>query len=140
MPNGRAVGIGDFGVIHHTRNTVRVFNRVSGVQIVHSTFQRSISVAARSQIPRSVQIHFCQQNIAEDTVVLHLVGIGVHGVGIFVVGDSGGVCGVGLICIAAAKCDGDHTLAGVDKGAAAVGRADVSVIIRVAQPNRLGVQ
>ena len=45
-----------------------------------------------------------------------------------------------IICIAAAKGDGDHTLAGVDEGAAAVGRADVSVIIRVPQPNRLTVQ
>ena len=140
MPNGRAVGIGDFGVIHHTRNTVRVFNRVSGVQIVHSTFQRGIAVAARSQIPRGVQVHFCQQNIAEDTVILHLVGIGVHGVGIFVVGNAGGVCGVGLICLAAAKGDGDHTLAGVDERTAAVGRSDVGVIIGVPQPNRLGVQ
>ena len=140
VPNGRAVGIGDFGVIHHTRNTVRVFNRVSGVQIVHSTFQRGISVAARSQIPRGVQIHFRQQNIAEDTVILHLVGIGVHGVGIFVVGNARGVCGVGLICIAVTKGDGDHTLTGVDKDAAAVGRADVGAIIRVSQPNRLTVQ
>ena len=140
MPKGCAVGIGDFGVIHHTRNTIRMFNRVSGVQIVHSTFQRGISVAACSQIPRGVQVHFCQQNIAEDTVVLHLVGIGVHGVGIFVVGNTGGVCSVGLICVAAAKGDGDHTLAGVDKRTAAVGRSNVGVIIGVAQPNGLTVQ
>ena len=117
-----------------------MFNRVSGVQIVHSTFQRSISVAVRSQILRGVQIHFRQQNIAEDTVVLHLVGIGVHGVGIFVVGNAGGVCGVGLICLAAAKGDGDHTLAGVDERTAAVVRGNVGVIIGVAQPNRLTVQ
>ena len=117
-----------------------MFNRVSGVQIVHSTFQRSVTVAARSQIPRGVQVLFCQQNIAEDTVVLHLVGIGVHGVGIFVVGNARGVCGVGLICLAAAKGDSDDALAGVDERTAAVGRADVSVIIRVAQPNRLTVQ
>ena len=63
-----------------------------------------------------------------------------HGVGIFVVGNARGVCGVGLICLAAAKGDGDHTLAGVDKRAAAVGRGNVGVIIRVSQPNGLGVQ
>ena len=54
---------------------------------------------------RGVQVHFCQQNIAENAVILHLIGIGVHGVGIFVVGNARGVCGVGLICIAAAKGD-----------------------------------
>ena len=34
VPDRLSVGIGDFGVIHHTRNTIRVFNRVSGEQIV----------------------------------------------------------------------------------------------------------
>ena len=140
MPDRLSVGIGDFRIIYDTRNAVRVFNRVSGVQIVHRPLQRGIAVAARSQIPRGVQVHFCQQNIAEDTVVLHLVGIGVHGVGIFVVGNAGGVCGVGLICLAAAKCNGSHTLAGVDERAAAVGRGNVGVIIGVPQPNGLTVQ
>ena len=63
-----------------------------------------------------------------------------HGVGIFIVGNAGGVCGVGLVCIAAAKGDSNDALAGVDEGTAAVGRADVGVIIGVPQPNRLGVQ
>jgi len=140
VPDRLSVGIGDFAIVHNAGHAVRLRDILSGVQIVHSTFQRSISVAARSQIPRGVQIHFRQQNIAEDTVVLHLVGTGVHGVGIFVVGDSGGICGVGLICVAAAKGDSDDDLAGVDERAAAVGRADVGVIIGVAQPNRLTVQ
>ena len=114
MPDRLSVGIGDFGLIYDTRNAVRVFNRVSVLQIVHSNFQRSISVAARRQIPRGVLVHFRQQNIAEDTVVLHLVGIGVHGVGIFVVGNAGGVWGGGLICIAAAKGDSNDAHTGVD--------------------------
>ena len=117
-----------------------MFNGVSGIQIIHRPLQRGISVAARSQIPRGVQVHFCQQNIAEDTVILHLVGVGMHGVGIFIVGNAGGVCGVGLVCIAAAKGDSNDALAGVDERAAAVGRSNVGVIIGVAQPNRLGVQ
>ena len=116
-----------------------MFNGVSGIQIIHRPLQRGISVAARSQIPRGVQVHFCQQNIAEDTVILHLVGVGMHGVGIFIVGNAGGVCGVGLVCIAAAKGDSNDALAGVDERAAAVGRSNVGVIIGVAQPNRLTV-
>ena len=140
VPDRLSVGIGDFAVVHNTGHAVRLRDILSGVQIVHSTFQRSISVAARSQIPRGVQVYFGERDITKDTVILHLVGIGVHGVGIIVVGNAGGVCGVGLICIAAAKGDGDHTLAGVDKGAAAVGRGNVGVIIRVSQPNRLTVQ
>ena len=66
--------------------------------------------------------------------------LGLYGVGIFVVGDSGGICGVGLICGSVSKGDSNDALAGVDERAAAVGRGDVGVIIGVAQPNRLGVQ
>ncbi len=116
-----------------------MFKRICGVQIVHSALQCGIAVAARSQIPRGVQVHFCQQNIAEDTIILHLVGIGVHGVGIFVVGNAGGVCGVGLICIAAAKGDSYDALAGVDERTAAVGRGNVGVIIGIPQPNSLTI-
>ena len=140
MPDGLTVDIRDFAVVHNAGHAVRVRDILGGVQIVHSTFQRSISVSARSQIPRGIQIHFCQHDIAENAVVLHLVGIGVHGVGIFVVGNARGVCGVGLICVAATKGDGDHTLTGVDERAATVGRSNVGVIIGVAQPNRLTVQ
>ena len=140
MPDRLSVGIGDFAVVHNTGHAVRLRDILSGVQIVHSTFQRSISVAARSQIPRGVQVYFGERDITKDTVILHLIGIGMHGVGIFVVGNARGVCGVGLICLAAAKGDSDDALAGVDKGAAAVGRGNVGVIIRVSQPNGLGVQ
>ena len=139
MPDGLTVDIRDFAVVHNAGHAVRVRDILGGVQIVHSTFQRSISVSARSQIPRGVQVHFCQQNIAEDTVILHLVGVGMHGVGIFIVGNAGGVCGVGLVCIAAAKGDSNDALAGVDEGTAAVGRGNVGVIIRVAQPNGLAI-
>ena len=117
-----------------------MFNGVSGVQIVHRPLKRGIAVAARSQIPRGVQVHFCQQNIAENAVILHLVGIGVPGVGIFVVGNAGGVSDVGFICIATAKRDGNNALTGVDERTAAVGRSDVSIIIGISQPNGLVVQ
>jgi len=63
----------------------------------------------------------------------------VHGVGSFVVGNARGVCGVGLVCIAAAKSDGYDALAGVDERAAAVGHSDVGIVVGVAQPNRLTV-
>ena len=39
----------------------------------------------------------------------------IHILGIFVVGNAGGICGIGLICIAAAKGDSNDALAGVDK-------------------------
>ena len=139
MPDRVAAGICDFGVIDDAGNTVRVMNVLGSVQVVYSAFERAVTVAARRQIPRGIQIHFCQQDIAEDTVILHLVGISVHGVGILIAGDTCGVGGVGLICVAAAKGDSDDALAGVDKGTAVVVRSDVGVVVGVAQPNYLTV-
>ena len=52
---------------------------------------------------------------------------------------AGGVCGVGLICIAAAKGDSYDALAGVDERTAAVGRGNVGVIIGIPQPNSLTI-
>ena len=140
VPDGSAIGICNFRIIHDAGNAVRVFNGIRCVQVVHCPLKRGITVATHCQIPRGVQVHFRQQDIAKDAVILHLVGVGVHGVGIFVVGDSGGICGVGLICGSVSKGDSNDALAGVDERAAAVGRGDVGVIIGVAQPNRLGVQ
>ena len=135
-----ALSIRDFGIIHDTGNAIRVRDGICGVQIVHSTLQCGISVAARRQIPRGVQIDFRQQNIAEDTVILHLVGIRVHGVGIFVAGDACGIGGIGLVCLAVAKFDGNNTLACVNKSSAAISCGDVGIVVGVAQPNRLAVQ
>ena len=91
-------------------------------------------------MPSSIQVNFRQQDIAKDSVILHLVGVGVHGIGIFIAGDASEVSSVGFIGIAAAKRDGNNALAGVDERTAAVGCSDVGVIIGVPQPNRLGVQ
>ena len=62
-----------------------------------------------------------------------------HGIGIFIAGDASEVSSVGFIGIAAAKRDGNNALAGVDERTAAVGRGNIGVIVRVAQPNRLTV-
>ena len=43
MPDGLTVDIRDFAVVHNAGHAVRVRDILGGVQIVHSTFQRSIS-------------------------------------------------------------------------------------------------
>ena len=62
-----------------------------------------------------------------------------HGVGILVAGNTCRIGGIGLIRIATAKCNCDDALAGVDERTAAVARADVGIVVGVAQPNRLTV-
>ncbi len=138
MPDGVAVGIGDFRIIYDTRNAVRMFN-VSAAYRSYTAPSSVVSPLLPAARYRAASKVYFGENIAENTVVLHVVGIGVHGVGIFVVGNTCRICGVGLICIAAAKGDSNDALAGVDEGTAAVGRGNVGVIVCVAQPNRLAV-
>ena len=139
MPDGVAAGIGDLGVIDNAGNAVRMKNVLGGIQVVHGTFKRAVTVAACGQIPGGIKVCFGESDAAESAVVLHGVDIGVHGVGILVAGNTCRIGGIGLIRIATAKCNCDDALAGVDERTTAVGRGNVGVIVRVAQPNRLTV-
>ena len=114
MPDGVTVGIQNFGMIHCAGDAIRVCDGIRCIQVVDGSLQGRIAVAARRQIPRCVQIDFGQQNAAENAVVLHLIGIRAHGVGFFIVGDTGRISVVSLIGRAVAKRDRDDALAGVD--------------------------
>jgi len=140
MPDGLTVGIRDFAVVHNAGHAVRVRDILCSIQVIYRTLQRGVSVAARDQIPGCVQVHLGQQNAAENAVILQFVGIGVHGVGFLVVSNARGVGAVGFVPGVVTKGNGDNPFAGVDKGAAAVGRGDVGIVVGVSQPNRLTVQ
>ena len=140
MPDGLTAGIRDFAVVHDAGNTIRVFDVLGSVQIVHGPFERGIAVAACRQVPGGIQIDLVQHNAAKDTVILELIGIGVHCVGIFIIGDAGRVGGVSLVGLAVTKGNRDYTLAGVNEGAAIIGCANVGVVVGIAQPDGLAVQ
>jgi len=140
MPDRGAAGICDFGVIDDARNAVRVVNVLGGVQVVYGTFECAVTVAARNQIPGSIQVYFGERDAAENAVVLHGGGISAHGIGLLIAGDSGRISAIGFVSAALIETNSNDSFAGVDKSAAAVGRGDVGVIIRVTQPYGLTVQ
>ena len=140
VPDGLAVGIRDFAVVNDAGDPIRVLNGLGSVQVIHSAFERGIAVAACRQVPGGIQIDLVQHNAAKDTVILELVGTSVHGVGIFIIGDAGGVSNIGFVCDAVAKGNADDALVGVDEGASVIGCADVSVVVSVAQLNGFAVQ
>jgi len=110
------------------------------IQVINGSLQGRIAVAARSQIPRCVQIDFGQQNAAENAVVLHFVAISVHRVGFFIVGNASRVCVVGFVGCAVAKRNRDDGLTGVDQSAAVVGGGNISIVICIAEPKSLPIQ
>ena len=140
MPDRGAAGICDFGVIDDARNAVRVVNVLGGVQVVYGTFECAVTVAARNQIPGGIQVYFGERDAAENAVVLHGGGISAHGIGLLIAGDSGRISAIGFVSAALIETNSNDSFAGVDKSAAAVGRGDVGVIIRVTQPYGLTVQ
>ena len=140
VPDGVAVGIQNFGIIHCAGDAIRVCDGIRCIQVIDGSLQGGITVAARSQIPRCVQIDFGQQNTAENAVVLHLIGIGVHGVGFFIVCDTGRISVVSLVSCAIAKRNRDDTLAGVDQRAAVVGGGNIGIIVCIAEPKSLPIQ
>ena len=140
MPDGVTVGIQNFGIIHCAGDAIRVCDGIRCIQVVDGSLQGGITVAARSQIPRCIQIDFGQQNTAENAVVLHLIGIRVHGVGFFIVGNTCSVSLISLIRRTVAKRNRDDALAGVDQSAAVVGGGNIGIIVCIAEPKSLPIQ
>ena len=140
MPDGVAIGICDFGIIYCAGDAVRVCDGIRCIQVVDGSFQGGITVAARSQIPRCIQIDFGQQDTAENAVVLHFVAISVHRVGFFIVGNASRVCVVGFVGCAVAKRNRDDGLTGVDQSAAVVGGGNIGIIVCIAEPKSLPIQ
>ena len=140
VPDGVAIGIQNFRIIHCAGDAIRVYDGIRCIQVVDGSLQGCITVAARSQIPRCIQIDFGQQNTAENAVVLHFVAISVHRVGFFIVGNASRVSLISLICCAVAKPNRDDGLTGVDQGAAVVGGGNVGIVVCIAEPKSLTVQ
>ena len=140
MPDGVTVGIQNFGMIHCAGDAIRVCDGIRCIQVVDGSLQGGIAVAARSQIPRCIQIDFGQQNTAENAVILHFVAISVHRVGFFIVGNASRVCVVGFVGCAVAKRNRNDGLTGVDQSAAVVGGGNIGIIVCIAEPKSLPIQ
>ena len=110
MPNGSAVCIGDFAVVHRASDTVRVLNIFGGVQVIHCTIQLGVSVGltaghgitigiTATNIAHSIQINLADGDFSQRTIILHDAGYRGHSVRIFVGCGSRVISVVGTTCV-----------------------------------------
>ena len=80
MPEGIAIGIHDFGIIHNTGHAVRVGDVLGSVQVIHSTVQHSIAVCLpagkcrvvgclAAHIAHCIQIYLGNADLTQSAVV-----------------------------------------------------------------------
>ena len=69
VPEGVAVCIHDFGIVHNAGHTVRMGDVLGSVEVVHGTVQRGVAVIFN--VLCSVQVHLGNADLAQGTVVFH---------------------------------------------------------------------
>ena len=70
VPDGIAIGVHDFGIVHNAGHTVRVDDVLGSVEVIHGTVQRGVAVICN--IFPGVQIHLGNADFAQSAVVFHL--------------------------------------------------------------------
>lgn len=72
VPEGIAIVIYDFGIIHYAGHTIGVCNILGGVQVVHCAVQHGIAVSRiASNITLCIQINLGDTDFAQRAVILH---------------------------------------------------------------------
>ena len=104
MPDGIAVCIHDFGVVHHAGHAIGVRNIFGGVKVVHRAVQRGIAVSlpagkgcavggAAAHIPHGIKVNLGDADFAQGAVVFHYAVRGGGGVAVLI-GSLAAVVGV----------------------------------------------
>ena len=136
VPEGVAVCIHDFGIIHNAGHTVRVGDVLSSVEVVHSAVQRGVAVICN--VLCSVQVHLGNADFAQGTVVFHDAVCGGAGIAVLVGGLAAVVGVVSAAGILASVVDGNggfYARTGDKFGAAFIGSGNVGIIVSVVQPD-----
>ena len=92
VPEGVAVGIHDFGIIHNAGHTVRMGNVLGSIEVVHGTVQRGVAVICN--ILPGVQVHLGNADLAQGAVVFHNAVRGGGGIAVLVGSLAAVVCAV----------------------------------------------
>ena len=138
VPEGIAIGIYDFGIVHDAGHTIRVGNILGGIQVVHCAVQRGIAVSGVAcHIPLCIQINLRDADFAQRAVILHDAVRCRGGVAVLVGCLAAGVGGIaaGGILWSAVNIDGGfHAAAGHQLCAALIASGNVGVVVTIAQP------
>ena len=82
VPEGVAVCIHDFGIVHNAGHTVRMGDVLGSVEVVHGTVQRGVAVIFN--VLCSVQVHLGNADLAQGTVVFHNAVRGGGGIAVLI--------------------------------------------------------
>ena len=149
VPDGIAVCIHDFGVVHYAGHAVRMRNIFGGVEVIHRTVQRGIAVGlpagkscavggAAAHIPHGIKVNLGDADFAQGAVIFHNVVCWRDCVAVLI-GRLAAIVGV----ISAAGVFGSvvngngsfYTCTGDKFGAAFVGSGNVGIVVSVVQPD-----
>ena len=149
MPDGIAVCIHDFGVVHHAGHAIGVRNIFGGVEVIHRAVQRGIAVSlpagkgcavggAAAHIPHGIKVNLGDADFAQGAVIFHNAVCGRDCVAILV-GRLAAVVGVisaaGILASVVNGNGGFYACTGDKFGAAFVGSGNVGIIVSVVQPD-----
>ena len=135
MPDGIAVCIHDFGVVHYAGHAIGVRNIFGGVKVVHRAVQRGVAVIFN--VLCSVQVNLGNADFAQGTVVFHNAVRGGGGVAVLVgrfAAVVGVVVAVRVLVHIGNRDSGFHAATGNQLGAALVGCQDVGIVVGIVQP------
>ena len=134
MPEGAAIA-GDFGIIHHAGDAVRVLNVLSAVKVIYRAVQRGGTVTAACQIFGGIQIGLAQHDLTQCAVILEHPFLRLHGAAVLVGGKTGGVGDVGALSGFGGGIDfhRDGTVCRFHQNTACVFSQNVSVVIGIAE-------
>ena len=138
MPEGIAVGLYDFGVVHDTCHTVGVGDVFSCVQVVHCAIQHGIAVSGVAcHIPLCIQIYLRDTDFAQRAVILHDAVRCRCGVAVLIGCLAAGIGGIAPRGVLGGVIDGDcgfYAAAGHQLCAALIASGNVGIVVTIAQP------
>ena len=149
MPDGIAVCIHDFGVVHYAGHAIGVRNIFGGVKVVHRAVQRGIAVSlpagkgcavggAAAHIPHGIKVNLGDADFAQGAVIFHNAVCGRDCVAILI-GRLAAVVGVisaaGILASVVNGNGGFYACTGDKFGAAFVGSGNIGIIVSVVQPD-----
>ena len=138
MPDGIAVGIYDFGIVHDAGHTIGVGNILGGVQVVDRAVQHGITMGGvAGHIPLCIQINLGDADFTKRAVILHDAVRSRGGVAVLIGCLAAGIGGIAPGGILGGVIDGDggfYAAAGHQLCAALIASGNVGIVVTIAQP------
>ena len=149
VPDGIAVCIHDFGVVHYAGHAIGVRNIFGGVKVVHRAVQRGIAVGlpagkscavggAAAHIPHGIKVNLGDADFAQGAVIFHNAVCWRDCVAVLIDRLAAIVGVISAAGVFGSVVNGNgsfYTCTGDKFGAAFVGSGNVGIVVSVVQPD-----